>query len=95
MARNLVTAGLLLLLAGCRSSQQVTIPEMGFSMKLPLGWRVDSKDKTSFYKTTRAEENYGWVVEHQLEEGEDLTLAQDCPETEWALHTSIRSIEIQ
>jgi len=72
MTRKLITAALLLGLTGCRSSRQVTIPEMGFSMKLPSGWRVDPKDRTRFYQTTRAEDNYGWVVEYQLEEGEDL-----------------------
>jgi len=48
------------------SNRELVIPKLGFSMKLPVCWKTESKEKNRFYDTTKRDERDGWVAEYSL-----------------------------
>jgi hypothetical protein len=64
--------GLLLSLSCQTGSNRVIIQELGFSMSLPKGWLTDSREPSTFYEKSKRDDNWGMVVEYQLEEGETM-----------------------
>lgn len=73
LSAGLIAAGLFFLSAGCGGKGgKVEIPEMGFSMILPTGWQTDSRARTFFYEPAKRDENWGMVIEYQLEEGQTM-----------------------
>jgi hypothetical protein len=45
---------------------------MGFSMTLPSGWIIDSKDSMVFHEKNNPDDNLGWIADFQLEPEESL-----------------------
>jgi len=79
-----------LIFLGCKkSASKVAIPNLGFTMMLPTGWQVDSKDNTNFYESTKQDDNFGWVAEYELEEDESLTEFVD------SLIVDIKNMELE
>ncbi len=49
-----------------KPAKKLVIAKLGFSMKLPAGWKAESKEKSFFYDTAKRAESDGWVAEYQL-----------------------------
>jgi hypothetical protein len=45
----------------------VEIPDWGFSMKLPPGWKTYPVHKNMFYQEGKRRDNQGWVTEYVLQ----------------------------
>jgi hypothetical protein len=58
----------IILIIGCgRSGEKVKVPELGLSMNLPSGWRVDKENPRMFFATKNPDKNYGMVADYPLE----------------------------
>ncbi|MFB0508940.1 MAG: hypothetical protein ACETVX_00425, partial [bacterium] len=51
---------------------KVTISEIGFSMTLPTDWQIDPNDPSSYYEQAKKDDNWGMVIQYELEEGQTL-----------------------
>ncbi|MDH5186985.1 MAG: hypothetical protein OEW70_07985 [candidate division WOR-3 bacterium] len=69
---GLLIAGLLLSFNCQQSSNKVMIPEIGFSMTLPTDWQIDPNDPSSYYEQAKKDDNWGMVIQYELEEGQTL-----------------------
>ncbi|HDH96265.1 MAG TPA: hypothetical protein ENF73_00890 [Proteobacteria bacterium] len=49
-----------------KTTAKVSVAKLGFSMPLPPGWVVDSKDPTKFYMQGKAKTHYGKVESFPL-----------------------------
>jgi len=57
-----------ILIIGCsKSSEKVKVPELGLSMNLPSGWRVDKQNPRMFFDAANPDNNYGLVEDYPLE----------------------------
>lgn len=62
----------------CRENlNKVVIRDLGFSMQLPVGWQIDTNDHAFFHEIAKPDDNLGWVIDYDLEEGESLTVFVD------------------
>jgi hypothetical protein len=69
--RSLLPALAVALVApGCWNSRVVRLPEYGFELTIPAGWRLDPEDRTSFYDSDDG--GSGWVAAFELDEGESF-----------------------
>jgi hypothetical protein len=61
----MLVSGIIVVLAGScgkKGQEKVNVPEMGFSMNLPEGWKVDDRDHCFFYEKEDQYNNYGDVI---------------------------------
>jgi hypothetical protein len=73
-ARAVVAAVAVLALAGCgrAGSGRVSVPELGLSMQLPAGWRVDRQNPRMFHEAANPDDNFGLVEDYPMK-GETLS----------------------
>jgi len=61
---------LTLALIGCSGPSggaKVKVPELGLTMELPPGWKVDRRSTRFFFDKAKPEDNYGLVEDYPLE----------------------------
>jgi len=65
---SLLLLGVLAFAPICHGAEGwVEIPDLGFSMKLPPGWKTYPAYKNMFYQEGKRKDNQGWVTEYLLQ----------------------------